>query len=78
MPAWIIAWRAGAWPTPPLHHVPHQDLFHLVGLDAGAVHGLLDGDRAELRRGHGRKPSQELADGGPAGAHDVRITFGHV
>ena len=67
-PAWIAAWRAGAWPTPPWSTLPMITSSTAAAVDPGAAHRLPDHEGAELRRGERRQAAQEPADG-RAAAH---------
>ena len=47
-PAWMRAWRAGAWPDAALHHVPHDDFLDRAGIDSGPGHRVANDQGAEL------------------------------
>ncbi len=53
-----------------LQHVAHDDFFDLLGLDAGAFDGGLDGDRAQLVRGQAGQGAQHAAHGRAGDGND--------
>ena len=68
-PAPSAAWRAGA-ALAGLQHVAHDDFVDLLGLDAGALDGRLDGDRAEFVRGQAGQAAQHAAHGRAGDGND--------
>ncbi len=53
-----------------LQHVAHDDFVDLLGLDAGAFDGGLDGDRAQLVRGQAGQVAQHAAHGRAGDGND--------
>jgi hypothetical protein len=51
-------------------HAAHDDFVDLLGLEAGALDGGLDGDAAELRAAQGREVALKAAHGGAGGGYD--------
>ncbi len=67
-------------------HAAHHHLAHVLGLEAGALHGRLDGGTTELRRRERRERALEAAHGRARHAgdddgvfrcacHDCRLVF---
>ena len=69
-PAWISACLAGAWPGATLDHLPHDDLFHLGRIHAGAGDRLADDHGAELGSGERGETAEIAADRGADGGDD--------
>lgn len=53
-----------------LQHVAHDDFFDLLGLEAGAFDGRLDGDRAQLVRGQAGQAAEHAAHGRAGDGND--------
>jgi hypothetical protein len=56
-----------------LHHVAHHHFVHLLGVDAGPLDRLGDGDRPELRGRQVGQPAEELADRGADGGQEEHV-----
>ena len=62
-PAWIIAWRAGAWPLPPCTTWPMITSSTAAGSTLARPTAFADDHGAELRRGERGQPAEIPADG---------------
>ena len=76
MPALTAAWRAGPWPAPACSTWPRITSSTSAGLDAGALDGGLDGDRAQGMGGQAGQRAVEGADRRAGGGNDDDVAHG--